>query len=304
MWLDRSNDDNDSHIYDVFDRNTKRILLATTLSLLPGLGQAYAGNFLRGVFGLIGLIIISWICAILILWVESRPLNFFILCIPFIYALALAADAAFCIVRCPEKSVRRPSKTRLHVIFFIFLFILVTLSMDYFIGTNVVRAFLVTSQSMHPTILNLDIILVDKITSPKINDIVLIDFNKNRNQESISNIIRDKTLRRIVAGKGDTVEIRGRQLIINNTLVSEDYAQYGESDSLNIYAQHNYRWGPDVVPDDSFFVLADSRLFGFDSRALGFIDNSYIRGIASKVLWSWNLDEGSFKWERTALNIK
>ncbi|MES9971009.1 MAG: signal peptidase I [Candidatus Thiodiazotropha sp.] len=304
MWLERSTDDNDSHIYDVFNANTKRLILATSLSVLPGLGQVYAGNFLRGVIGLVGLIIISWLCAALLIWVESRPLIFSILCIPFIYALALAVDAAFCVIRNPIIKTRQPSKTRVHIVFYIFLFILVTLLVDYLIGTNVVRAFLVTSQSMYPTILKLDIVLIDKVSSPKPNDIVLIDFNKNRDKESISNIIRDQTLRRIVASSGDSVEIRGRQLFLNDYPINEKYSVYGESDSHNIFTQHNYQWGPDVVPDDSFFVLADSRLFGFVSRTLGFIKKSYIHGIASKVLWSWNLDEGRFKWERTALNIK
>ncbi|MES9991779.1 MAG: signal peptidase I [Candidatus Thiodiazotropha sp.] len=304
MCFERSNKTCESYNFDIFDANTKRILFASILSILPGLGQVYTGRLLRGLIGLTGLVLISWVSAILFLFIESRTLSLCILSIPFIYALGLAVDAAFCAICNPSKIHNQKNKIRLHLALYVFLFIFVTLLMDQLIGTNVVRAFVVTSESMHPKILKLDIILVDKITDPNLNDIVLIDFNNSNNNESISNIIINETLRRIIASEGDTVEIRGKQLYINNQPVVEKYAIYGDSKSLNIYTQSSYRWGPDVVPDNSFFVLADSRHYGFDSRSLGFIERNYINGIASKILWSWNLDNGHFKWDRTALNIQ
>lgn len=288
-----------------FDANYKKVLFAILLSIFPGLGQVYTGKLYRGIIGYLGLIVLSWLCAILFLRIDSRLFSIILLCVPFIYALAVCIDAAFCAIK--EANNRVVSNKRilaLHIVIFITLFICINSLMDYLVGKHVVRAYFVTTRSMTPNIFQYDMILVDKLSRPSAGDVVLLEFSNSENETSISSVIKDQTLRRIVATEGDTVEFRGKQLYINNALLSEEYAQYGVSDSHNIYTSNDYQWGPEVVPENRYFVLSDSRQYGFDSRTFGFIDKNYIHGKASKVLWSWNLDEGSFQWGRTASRIK
>lgn len=290
---------------DNFDENYKRVLFAILLSLFPGLGQVYTGNLFRGIISYLGLIILSWLCAILYLYIESRVLSMLVLCLPFIYVLSVCIDAAFCAIRTDtNRSISSKQTLGFHIIIFITLFIFFINIMDYLIGKHIVRAYFVTTNSMTPSIYQFDLILVDKLSKPKEGDVVLLEFSNNSKKSSISNIIKGQTLRRIIATEGDTIEMRGQLLYKNNILFNENYAHYGESDSHNIYTSKDFRWGPDVIPESTYFVLSDSRQYGFDSRTFGFISDKYIRGVASKVLWSWNLDNGSFQWGRTALRIK
>ncbi|MEW8030154.1 MAG: signal peptidase I [Candidatus Thiodiazotropha sp.] len=283
----------------------KQMLFAILLSVIPGLGQVYADRLYRGFTFYFGLIFISWISAIVFTRIDSRYITIVVLCIPFIYALAICADAAYCVVKPPQQTKPIKIQTKWYRIS---VFILITFSanmlMDYLIGKHIVRAFFVTTESMSPNIMKYDLLLIDKITQPLAGDVVLLEFSGNNKDESIFKIIESQTLRRIIAAPGDRVEIVGTQVYVNNLSIKEKYIRFGQSHSHNIYISKNYRWGPEVVPADSFFVLSDSRQYGFDSRTFGFVPKSYIRGTVSKVLWSWNLDDGHFKWERTALNIK
>jgi len=57
-----------------------------------------------------------------------------------------------------------------------------------------------------------------------------------------------------------------------------------------------------VVPENSFFVMGDNRDNSTDSRSWGFVPNSYVRGKALFVLWSWyNLDEDGL-WPTVRFN--
>ncbi len=83
-------------------------------------------------------------------------------------------------------------------------------------------------------------------------------------------------LRRIIALPGDLVEVRNRRVFVNDAEIEETY----------VSAQQNLRQ-QDIasvrVPDHSYFVMADNRDAGFDSRHWGVIADQQIYG---KVLMS------------------
>jgi len=278
--------------------------LAVLLSICPGLGQQYAGHLVRGIIAYTSLITVSWLAAIGFMYTPSA-FGLILLSIPFLGVAVIAADAYHCAAKRSANYVQQWfNQPWVYATIFLTLLLTVNPLMDFLIGGQVVRAFFVTSASMAPTILEHDLLLINKLSSPKKGAVALIDFTKEKRLNRATQVISEGLLvRRIIAEPGDTVEISGQQVWINGELLSEPYADFDGGSSLSMFNAADYQFGPETVPADSFFVLSDTRNFGLDSRILGLIKESEIGGIATKVFWSWNLDAGSFKWERTNLSL-
>ena len=279
-------------------------VIAVLLSICPGLGQQYAGYLSRGITAYACLIVISWLAAIGFMY-ASPVLGLILLSAPFLGVAVIAADAYHCAAKQSAGYVRRWfNLPQVYAAVFLTLLFTVNPLMDFLIGERVVRAFFVTSASMAPTVLEHDLLLINKLSPPKKGDIVLIDFTKNETLNRATKIISEGLLiRRVIAEAGDIVEIIGQQVLINGEVLSEPYASFGSGSSHDMFNAADYHFGPETVPAEALFVLSDARNFGLDSRILGFVKKSEIGGIATKVFWSWNLDEGSFKWERTTLSL-
>lgn len=281
----------------------RRPLIALLLSVCPGLGQQYAGRLVRGVLAYTGLIVISWLAAIAYMYASSRAVGLLLLCVPVLGVVAIATDAMFCAKR-QAKDYRLKWFNRVWIYVLVFIGLLVTVNpvVDYLVGGKIVRAFFVTSGSMAPSVYERDLVVINKLASPKRGDIVLVGFDKAKDEKA-SKIIKDQILRRIIAVESDTVEIRGREIYVNGELLNEPYASFGETQSLTEFTSQEYRLMLETVPAGSYFVLADARQFSFDSRVFGFIQGDEVNGVATKVFWSWHLDKHQFQWGRTALNL-
>jgi signal peptidase I len=280
--------------------------IALLMSICPGLGQIYAGYLARGVILYITLIIASWLAAIAFMYVESRFAGILLLGVPFAGVLLIGLDAFRC-AKEQHQDYRLAWFNRLWAYAGIFLLLLVTANplMDFFVGKNAVRAFYVTSDSMEPAILVNDILVINKLAFPKKGDIALIELEKKTTKSSqLTNILEGQVISRIVAGPGDTLEIRGRDVLVNGKKLAEPYAYYSnEVSTINMGAEMS-KFGPGQIPADSYFVLGDNRNFGVDSRILGFIGKNRIGGKITKVFWSWNLAQDSIQWDRTAKALR
>ncbi|MCU7905641.1 MAG: signal peptidase I [Candidatus Thiodiazotropha sp. (ex Epidulcina cf. delphinae)] len=304
MWCPQAGRQGVEVIFEVSDARPRKAYIALLLSVCPGLGQLYAGRFYRGIATYTGLIVVSWLSAIAYMYVKSRYAGLAMLSVPFAVAGAICADAVRCAVKQRQDyQLKWYNKFWVYGLIFVFLFVTVNPLMDFLVGKHIVRAFFVTSESMTPSVLRHDLVLINKIATPEQGDIVLLEFSDDAQDASISNVIEDQTLRRIVGVAGNLVEIRGRQVYIDGAPMDEPYVYYGETASRNAFTSGDYRWGPETVPEDSYFVLSDARQYGFDSRVFGFTHKSNISGVAAKVFWSWNLDQGHLKWERTTLSF-
>ena len=282
----------------------RKIHIAVLLSICPGLGQQYAGHLYRGILFYITLIIVSWLAAIAFMYVKSTHVSLIILFVPIILFMFIVIDAIYCALKQPKDyKLKWYNKSWLYIGVFAFLLSSVNPLMDMLIGSNIVRAYFVTSKSMSPTILLHDLVLINKLKKPEKSDIVLIGYGDNQYNGSISNVIKDQTLRRIIAVPGDKVEVRGNKVFVNSEELQEAYVNDKEIDTSSVYTDMDYTWGPGTVPENSFYVLSDSRQYSFDSRVIGFIGQNQICGIASKIFWSWNYEEGTIKWSRTAMSI-
>ncbi|MGD8589335.1 MAG: signal peptidase I [Chromatiales bacterium] len=303
------------------DVRPRKPVLALLLSVCPGLGQQYAGNLLRGIILYISLVIFSWLAAIAYMYVESPVLGLLLLSVPFVGVALIAIDAFYCAKRQPQ-DYRLKWYNRFWIYSAVFILLMVTVNplMDYLVGGHIVRALFVTSDSMRPAVLNRDLVVINKLEKPNRGDIVLIKFAddrsdteaqeekpvyaKKRPRSGVTKLMKDDVLRRVIAQAGDTVEIKGRQVYLNGEPLQEDYASYSAQHSLNPYTASEYHLEPIFVPSGSYFVLSDAREFSFDSRIFGFVEAEEINGVATKVFWSWNLDQGHFLWNRTAMSLK
>ncbi len=301
-------------------------LVALLLSLCPGLGQQYAGYLGRGIILYITLIVVSWLAAVAFMFVDSR-ISMIFLAVPFIGILLIAADAWRLARKQPEtyrlKWFNRPI---IYVAVFVFLLVTVNPLMDMLIGGNIVRAFPVTSSSMAPTVLKNDLLVINKLAEPGRGDVVLVDYRGDGASTRLSGVIdielfnrvvhslfgedeisyKDGQLvRRIVAVAGDTVEIRNGDLFVNGEKLDEPYINTStDKNEAGSGPLFNQAFGPEVIPDGSFFVLGDNRNFSIDSRILGPVSKQKVAGKVTKVFWSWNLDENHIHWERTAMPVK
>ncbi|MEE9554693.1 MAG: signal peptidase I [candidate division Zixibacteria bacterium] len=131
-----------------------------------------------------------------------------------------------------------------------------------------------------------DFMMVSKITykfnSPAIGDLVVFD-HPFRPEEKLA--------RRVIATAGQTVEIVGKMVYINDEPIS-DYPSVTHSDYRILPSEFSTRdyCPPQQVPSGQVYVLADNRDQAEDSRDFGFVDLSVIKGKSLFVYFSWAPD--------------
>jgi signal peptidase I len=141
-----------------------------------------------------------------------------------------------------------------------------------FIRAFIVEAKVVPSESMVPTILIGDRVLVEKITYrfrlPERGEIVVFDPPERSK-------LKDVLIKRVIAVAGDNLEIRNGVIYINGIPQAESYVK--NKDFSN--------FAPMVIPQNSIFVMGDNRPGSFDSRAWGAVDKSLIIGRGITRYW-------------------
>jgi len=189
--------------------------------------------------------------------------------------------------------------------------IIVAIVIALFIRTFIVQAFKIPSGSMKQTLLIGDHILVNKfiygvkipfsditlipIKNPKRGDIVVFKFPEDPKKDFI---------KRVVGISGDVVEIRDKQVYINNMHLDQDHGIHTDPHIIPGVFQPRDNFGPVTVPPASLFVMGDNRDHSYDSRFWGFVDLKVVKGKAFIVYWSW--DNGSFgvRWNRIGHLLK
>jgi signal peptidase I len=173
------------------------------------------------------------------------------------------------------------------------------------IRTLVVQAFTIPSGSMMDTLLVGDYILVNKflygaelpladahlpgLRHPERGDIIVFKYPQDEKRDFI---------KRIVGTPGDTVQMRGSQVLVNGRPLVEPYVKGGGASAhagAPGYCGYAYGCEATRVPPDSYFVMGDNRDNSQDSRYWGFVKRDKIKGKAFLIYWSW---DGERHWPR------
>ncbi len=179
-----------------------------------------------------------------------------------------------------------------------------------FIITFIAQPFRIPSESMEPTLLVGDFLLVNKeATAPQSLLPVLPAARITRGEIIVFHYPVDPSLhlvKRVIGLPGDTIRLRRGRVFVNDAELTEPYAVY-RSHQVDPYRDNfprlqtadpdvNSGWwlrmrtlvhdGQLIVPPDSYFVLGDNRDNSEDSRYWGLVPRSSIVGQPIVVYFS------------------
>jgi signal peptidase I len=140
------------------------------------------------------------------------------------------------------------------------------------------ESFVLNGGSMRNTLLPGDRFIVDKAPlnwrTPRRGEIVAYRSPGARDQIFSH---------RIVALPGDKVEVRDEQFLLNDQLLSEEYALFeGQQPAYEVL--NNF--AAQTVPAGHVFILGDNRRAAKDSRFEGFVPIDDVVGVARMIFWS------------------
>lgn len=179
----------------------------------------------------------------------------------------------------------------------------------------------VPTGSMNPTILEGDLIYVDKIAYDLRFPLTLHRLAKWSNPQRGDIVVcfspEDgmRLVKRIIGQPGDTVELRNNTLLLNGepvsyTKINPKYREQLPSNlkDKSILAMEDLdglehpvmsipcvtairSFGPVTVPQDKYFVMGDNRDNSKDSRYFGFVERKNIIGKAKGIITSFNITD-------------
>lgn len=176
----------------------------------------------------------------------------------------------------------------------------------FFVMTFVVQAFQIPTGSMEPTLLIGDFLLVNKMAytnrvfswEGKIlprkdiqrHDIIVFKYPKELYKDFV---------KRVIALEGEKVEIRDKQVYINDQPIVENYKVHSHN---QVYTKNDYfhyddfirdNYGPVFVPPGHCFAMGDNRDNSSDSRYWGFLPLDYIKGKPWVIYFSYKAESNA-----------
>lgn len=149
--------------------------------------------------------------------------------------------------------------------------IIETLLLTFFIFwlvNSLVGRYRIDGSSMNPTLFDGQYLIINNVSylldTPERGDVIVF-----RHPQNDLNLIK-----RVIGLPGDTVEIRDRQVFVNDVPLLEPYIESPPN--------YNGSWS---VPDGQYFVLGDNRNNSSDSHSWSFLPIDNILGKAEIVYW-------------------
>ncbi|WP_125604847.1 signal peptidase I [Lapidilactobacillus bayanensis] len=96
-------------------------------------------------------------------------------------------------------------------------------------------------------------------------------------------------IKRVIGLPGDTIEAKNDTLYVNGQKVNESYlTKYATGQNFTEDFSLKSKLGVNKVPANSYFVMGDNRPISKDSRRIGFIKKSAIKGVVRLRYWPLN----------------
>lgn len=271
----------------------RRKIFPCVLSLiLPGAGQIYNGQLLRGIAWIV--FVTGWVVFWTYTGFAARPDGLIADFAGQVVIAVLAASDAYraagsTVVTAPDAG--RPSRLR-PLVKALAVLVCVALLDHYLVKSLPVRGYMIPTMSMSPTLQRGDRIIADmrfyRNRSPQPGDVVIID---------IPTLHNELLVKRVIAVGGGIVEEKVATIYVNGKLLREPYAAHRVKRSWISEADIRNAYGPATVPPDQFFVLGDNRDNSWDSRSFGMVPRSRILGRAMFIYWSKD-------WRRIGMRIR
>lgn len=186
--------------------------------------------------------------------------------------------------------------------------IVIAVILALFVRTWAFQAFKIPTGSMEQNLLIGDHLLVNKfifgptatgferlllpVASIKRGDVVVFKYPEEPERDFI---------KRVIGLPGETLEVREKRVYINGRRIGEPYVFYlqppGDETSPHEAGAFDLRerYGPVVIPPDSYFMMGDNRDNSQDSRYWGFLPRSYVKGKALMIYWSFESEREDYR---------
>ena len=103
-------------------------------------------------------------------------------------------------------------------------------------------------------------------------------------------------VKRVVGLGGEKLEIRNKQVFINDKQIEEPYKRHTDPKISTGRDAKRDNLGPVTIPNGYVFAIGDNRDYSVDCRQFGFVPFSDLEGKAVSIYWSKDLSRiGSLK---------
>ncbi|MEM7064765.1 MAG: signal peptidase I [Cyanobacteria bacterium P01_B01_bin.77] len=230
--------------------------------LLPGLRHLYLQQALAGGLFLITGLVTAWLANSVPQLVPIPPL---------IWALS----CYHVYVSFPHRARYKSSAIALLVVGLLVLRLSLASTPSWIRQT--VEQCIVPSDSMTPTLQIGDRLFVgrDQTYNPKMGDIIVFTPPEQALQDRSQKNENLLYVKRVIGLPGQQVAVKEGRVYIDERPLAESYKQVTPT----------YEWGPETVPENSYFVLGDNRPNSYDSHVWGYVPDANILGVAYKIYW-------------------
>ena len=117
---------------------------------------------------------------------------------------------------------------------------------------------------MYPNLTNGEIMILNKLVGINRYDIVVV----------ADNVASEEIIKRVIGIPGDSVEVIGGKLYINDQEISDIYGNGVTGDFNKVF-----------LGEDEYWLMGDNRSISMDSRVFGKVQRKDIKGVTNFVIY-------------------
>lgn len=305
-------------------RNPLLALLASLI--LPGLGQIYNGQFLKGLFLGLSLVVMAPVAT----WLALHSSKHLILLVLILFMVLAMVIYLFSLVDAYRSAKRtgtdhRPTAINRPYVYFVLVIVgyLLVFGGFHFIGKHLMQTYQMTSSGMLPNVLPGDDVLVDKRDNCRgckghLLHGNLVVFVSPKDHHTVE-------LERVIGLPGDEIVIKGTHITLNGVpMRSEDVTEFSHAEVNNLLETHS-AWREKcskavyavvspknvtihadtrfTVPAGQLYVLNDNRGDVDYSLQSNAISMAAVIGVAKQAWLSKDMQHG-MRWWRTGFPVE